>query len=103
MDYRKRQAQGKARRAEYLRKVDTADRVASMLRGIALGCLFIFVMALVAGVDSVADYLFLYAVLILGGASASVAHYFFFRAYQSRYSKSRQQRFWDLFNTELSK
>jgi hypothetical protein len=103
MKHKKSKVQGKSRHAEYLRRVDNADRVAVMLRGITLGCSFILVMGIVAGVDSILEWLVLYTITFIGGVSASLAEYFLFRAYQSRYSKSRRQSFWDLFNTELSK
>lgn len=103
MKHKKSKVQGKSRHAEYLRRLDNADRVAVMLRGITLFCFFIFVMRLVAGVDSVSEYLILYAVAFMGWVSASLAEYVLFRAYQSRYSKSRRQSFWELFNTELSR
>jgi hypothetical protein len=103
MNYKERQAQGKSKRAEYLRRLEHAESVAVMLRGITLGCSFILVMGIVAGVDSILEWLVLYTITFIGGVSASLAEYFLFRAYQSRYSKSRRQSFWDLFNTELSK
>jgi hypothetical protein len=93
----------KAKRAEYLRRLDNADRVAVMLRGITLCCSFILVMGLVAGVDSILEWLVIYTITFIGGVSASLAEYFLFRAEQSRYPKSRRQKFWELFNTELSR
>jgi hypothetical protein len=93
----------KAKRAEYLRRLEHAESVAVMLRGITLGCSFIFVMGLVAGVDSILEWLVIYTITFIGGVSASLAEYFLFKAEQSRYPKSRQHKFWDLFNTELSR
>jgi hypothetical protein len=103
MDYKERQAQGKAKRAEYLRRLEHAESVAVMLRGITLGCSFILVMGIVAGVDSILEWLTLYTITFVGGVSASLAEYFLFRASQSRYPKSRRQKVWELFNAELAR
>jgi ABC-type Fe3+-siderophore transport system permease subunit len=90
-------------RKEYLRRLDNAERVAVMLRGITLGCSFIVVMGVVAGVDSILKWLAIYTIAFIGGVSASLAEYFLFRASQSRYPKSRRQKVWELFNTELAR
>lgn len=103
MNYEERQVQGKAKSAEYLRRLDTADRVAVMLRGITLGSLFIFLMAIVAGVDSILEWLTLYTIVFTGGVSASLAEYFLFKARQSKYPKNRRQKFWELFKAEFSR
>ncbi len=110
MSYKQRQEQGRYKRAVYLNRMNHAEHIATMLRGVSLGTGFMFVMFLVAGVETTVDLLILIGVFLIGCVSAIEAEHILFLAEQSRYPKSRRRTFrsefayeWHEFRAKFSK
>ncbi len=93
MSYQQRKERGQYKRAVYLRRVDNAEHIATMLRGIALGTAFMAVMFCVAGITTELDALIEFLVLAICGISLVEAEHILFLAEQSRYPKSRRRTF----------
>lgn len=91
MSYHERKRRGQQKRWEYLNRLNHAEHLATMLRGIGLGSAFCFVMFAVAGIDTTTDLLIHIGVFILGGVAFVEAEHILFLAEQSRYPKSRRR------------
>lgn len=91
MTYQERKAKGQRKRAEYLRRVDHAEHLAVMFRGVALGVGFMFVMGFVSNADRLIEVVLLivYAQVIF--FSLFFSQHIMFIAEQSRYPKSRRR------------
>ncbi len=93
MTYKQRQEQGRHKRAVYLNRLNHAEHIATMLRGISLGTAFMAVMFAVAGIRSNLDVGLEFLVLFICGLSLAEAEHILFLAEQSRYPKSRRRTF----------
>jgi hypothetical protein len=91
LSYHERKRRGQQKRWEYLNRVNNAEHLATMLRGITLGSAFCAVMFAVAGVERIVEWLVLIGVVFLGGYTAVLAEHILFLAEQSRYPKSRRR------------
>ena len=91
MSYHERKARGQYKRAVYLHRLNNAEHIATMLRGISLGSAFCIVMFWVAGIDTTLDTLLEIGAVALGGVAFVEAEHILFLAEQSRYPKSRRR------------
>ncbi len=91
LTYQQRKERGQYKRAVYLNRMNHAEHLATMLRGVTLGSAFCVVMFMVAGVDTTLDLLILIGVFLIGCVSAVEAEHILFLAEQSRYPKSRRR------------
>lgn len=91
LSYQERKRRGQQKRWEYLNRVNNAEHIATMLRGVGLGSTFCVVMFAVAGIDTTIDLLIYIGVFILGGVAFVEAEHILFLAEQSRYPKSRRR------------
>lgn len=93
MSYKQRQEQGRYKRAVYLHRLDNAEHLAVMLRGISLGTAFMAVMFAVAGIGTTLEVLIELLVIAICAISLVEAEHILFLAEQSRYPKSRRRTF----------
>jgi hypothetical protein len=91
LSYHERKRRGQYQRAVYLNRMNHAEHIATMFRGVTLGSAFCVVMFMVAGVDTTVELLILIGVFFLGSISAVEAEHILFLAEQSRYPKSRRR------------
>ena len=91
MTYQERKAKGQRKRAEYLRRVDHAEHLATMFRGIALGVSFMFVMGFISNADRLIEVVLLIVYAYVIAFSLISAEHIMFIAEQSRYPKSRRR------------
>lgn len=91
LTYQQRKERGQYKRAVYLRKIDHAEHLAVMFRGIALGVSFMFVMGIVSNADRLIEVVLLIAYAYVIGTSLVLSQWVMFRAEQSRYPKSRRR------------
>lgn len=91
LSYHERKRRGQQQRWEYLNRINNAEHIATMLRGVGLGSTFCVVMFAVAGIDTTIDWLIYIGVLILGGVAFVEAEHILFLAEQSRYPKNRRR------------
>jgi hypothetical protein len=91
LSYHERKRRGQYKRAVYLNRMNHAEHIATMFRGVTLGSAFCVVMFMVAGIDTTTELLIMLGVFFLGGISAVEAEHILFLAEQSRYPKSRRR------------
>ena len=91
LSYHERKRRGLYKRAVYLNRMNHAEHLATMFRGVTLGSAFCAIMFMVAGVDTTVEHLILLGVVFMGGVSAVEAEHILFLAEQSRYPKSRRR------------
>lgn len=91
MSYHERKARGQYKRAVYLHRLNNAEHIATMLRGISLGSAFCVVMFWIAGIDTTLDLSLEICAVALCGISLVEAEHILFLAEQSRYPKSRRR------------
>jgi Ca2+/Na+ antiporter len=91
MTYQERKAKGQRERAEYLRRVDHADHLAVMFRGIALGVGFMFVMGFVSNADRLVEVVLLIVYALVIFFSLWSAEHIMFTAEQTRYPKTHRR------------
>lgn len=91
LSYHERKRRGQQKRWEYLNRMNNAEHLATMFRGIGLGSAFCVVMFAVAGIHTTLDWLIYLGVFILGGVAFVEAEHILFLAEQSRYPKSRRR------------
>lgn len=91
LTYQQRKERGQYKRAVYLHRMNNAEHLATMLRGVGLGTSFMFVMGIVSGVNTTVEWLFMLGYLLIGGISMVEAEHILFLAEQSRYPKSRRR------------
>ncbi len=110
LTYKQRQEQGRYKRAVYLNRMNHAEHLATMFRGISLGAAFMAIMFAVAGIRSNLDVVLEFLVLFICGLSLVEAEHILFLAEQSRYPKSRRRTFrsefvdeWHEFRAKISK
>lgn len=95
--YHTRKEQGLAKRAEYRRKVNNAQHIALVFRGIAVGVGFMFLMGLVSNADRLIEVILLIAYAYVIAFSVLFAEHILLKAEQSRYPKSRRHTLWSLY------
>ena len=91
LTYQQRKERGQYKRAVYLRRIDTAEHIATMLRGIALGVGFMFVMGIVSNADRLVEVVLLIIFAFVISGSILLAEHIMLTAEQSRYPKSRRR------------
>jgi hypothetical protein len=91
MTYQERKAKGQAKRAKYLRRIDHAEHLATMFRGIALGVGFMFVMGIVSNADRLIEVVLLIVYSQVIFFSLFFSEHIMFTAEQSRYPKSHRR------------
>lgn len=91
MTYQERKAQGQHRRWVYLNRMNHAEHLAVMFRGVGVGFSFISIMTAVAGVHGTLDIILFIGFLMITGAGFIGAEHILFWAEQSRYPKSRRR------------
>lgn len=91
MNYEQRQAQGRAQRWEYKKRIHHAEHLAVMFRGIGVGFAFILVMTALAGVHGTLDIVLFIGFIMIAGAGFTSAEHALFLAEQSRYPKGRRR------------
>lgn len=95
--YYKRKEQGNAKRLAYRNRMNHANHIAVMLRGIGVGFSFITVMTAVAGVHGTLDLVLFILFVIVAGWGFISAEMILFFAEQTRYPKNRRWRLRDLY------
>lgn len=93
LTYQQRKQLGQYKRAVYHNRLNHAEHIATMLRGISLGTSFMAVMFCIAGITTTLDILIELLVIAICGFSLVEAEHILFLAEQSRYPKSRRRTF----------
>jgi len=91
LTYQQRKERGQYKRAVYLRRIDHAEHLATMFRGIALGVGFMFVMGFVSNADRLIEVILLIVYAYVIASSLFLAEHTMLKAEQSRYPKSRRR------------
>lgn len=90
LNYQERKAQGERKRAKYRHKMNNAEHLAIMFRGVAVGVGFMLVMGLVSNADRLSEVVLLIVYGYVIAISLALAEQVLFTAEQSRYPKSRR-------------
>lgn len=91
LTYQERKQRGQHKRAVYLNRMSHAEHLATMLRGIALGVSFMFVMGIVSNADRLIEVVLLVVYGFVMAFSLLLAEHIMFSAEQSRYPKSHRR------------
>jgi hypothetical protein len=84
VSYHRRKELGQARRAEFLRRLNHAEHVATVFWGLALGGFYVAVMGFVARVDTVLEVIVMIIALTVAFWGVWIAGYIVEREYRRR-------------------